>query len=66
MRLALATHPRYFSAILEPSTASGCSPLRMGENSQERYATFGLVMVQLLLQEMVMPVFDEFISSELI
>ena len=41
---ALAMHPGSFSATCESSTASGCSPLRMGSDSQERFAashTFG-------------------------
>ena len=35
---ALATHPGSFSATSESSTASGCSPLRTGVDSQERCA----------------------------
>ena len=30
------THPRSFSVTSESSTASGCSPSRMGVDSQER------------------------------
>ena len=64
-------HPGPLSATLESLTASGCSPLRMGAVSQERCATshafwFDILMRQLLLQERVMSVFDEFNSSELI
>ena len=33
---ALAEHPGSFSATSESSTASGCSPLRIGVDSQER------------------------------
>ena len=43
--LALATHPGSFSATLESLTASGCSPLGMGVDPQERCAAshaFGL------------------------
>ena len=36
---ALTMHPGLFSAILESSTASGCSTLRMGLDSQECCAT---------------------------
>ena len=39
MGCALATHPRSFSATSESSIVSGCSPLRMGADSYERYAT---------------------------
>ena len=35
---ALATHPGLFSATSESWTASGCSPLRMGMDSQESCA----------------------------
>ena len=35
---ALGRHTRSFSATLESSTAPGCSPLRMGVDSQERCA----------------------------
>ena len=31
-------HPGSFSATSKSSTASGCSPLRVGKNSQERCA----------------------------
>ena len=55
------THPGSFSANSESSTASGCSPLRMGD-SQELCAVshaFGSTSLlrQLLLQERVMSVF---------
>ena len=50
-------HPGSFNATWESSTASGCYPLRMGVDSQERCAAshvwFDLVMWQLLLQERV-------------
>ena len=56
------THPGSFSANSESSTASGCSPLRMGVDSQELCAVshaFGSTSLlrQLLLQERVMSVF---------
>ena len=35
---ALAMHLGSFSATCESSPASGCSPLRMGVDSQERFA----------------------------
>ena len=64
-------HPGSLSATSESLTASGCSPLRMGVDSQERCAAshafwFDIVVRQLLLQERVMSVFDVFNSSELI
>ena len=34
---ALAMHPGSFSSTWESSTASGCSPLRMGVDYQERF-----------------------------
>ena len=37
---ALATHPGLFSATLESSIVSGCSPLRMGADSHEHCATY--------------------------
>ena len=55
-------HPGSFSATLESWTASGCSPLRM---LNVTCFQFDLVMMQLLLQERVMPVFDEFNSTKL-
>ena len=64
--------PGSFSKTSESSTGSGCSPLRMGADSLRMLCNvkcfqFDLVMMQLLLQERVMPVFfDEFKSSALI
>ena len=62
MRLALWMHPGPFSETFESSTGSGCSPLRMGADSLRMLCDvkcfqFDLVMMQLLLQERVMPVF---------
>ena len=53
---------QYNLRILVTVTVSGCSPLRMDMDSQERCAAsdifcFDLVMRQLLLQERVMSVF---------
>ena len=59
---ALATHPGSFSAASGPSTPSGCSPLRMGVDSQTCLCSvtctwFDLLTRQLLLQERVKSAF---------
>ena len=64
-------HPGSFSATSESWKASGCSPLRIGIGFPRTSCgvtcfSFDLVMRQLLLQERVMSVLDEFNSSELI
>ena len=55
------THVGSFSATSESSTASGCSPLRMGMGSRERCVKIVLSHAfgsrQLLLQERVVSVF---------
>ena len=53
------------SGIVQSSTALGCSPLRIGSDSQDTCFQLALALVHLLLQGRVMSVFDEINSSEL-
>ena len=48
-------HPGSFSAISESSTASGCSPLRMGLDSKECCATLYVLSIR--------PRYDAFIAA---
>ena len=64
-------HTGSFSATSESSTASGCSPLRMGSDSQEWCATLhafnltSLGCIYCCRRESCPFFFDEFNSSEL-